>query len=136
MTDRIDGLGVAVSIALLLLVLELVRRRKLTEDYSIVWVLCAVGLLVLSLRRDVLDRSARWLGVYYPPSVLLLVVLVGGFIGALAVSVVLSRHRRQIERLIEDTVILTTELRELRSELGAQDAGARESPTNLGRGPM
>src|SRR5438046_9591015 len=111
MIDRIDGIGGAVSLALLAIVLELSRRRKLTEEYSLLWVLCGVGLLVLSIRRDWLDRSALWLGVYYPPSLLLLALIVVVFVAALSFSVVLSSQRRQIERLIEDTALLADELR-------------------------
>ena len=118
MTDRIDAIGVGVSVILLLLVLELVRRRRLTEEYSFLWVVCAMAVLGLSLRRNWLDRSAIWLGVHYPPSLLLLILLVVVFVGSLSVSVVLSRHRRQIERLIEDTAILSAELRELRDRDG------------------
>jgi len=114
--DRIDTIGIVVSVALLLLVLELVRRRRLNEEYSFLWIVCALAVLGLSLRRDLLDRSARWLGVYYPPSLLLLVLLVVVFVGSLSISVVLSRHRRQIERLMEDSAILTAEIRELRQK--------------------
>jgi hypothetical protein len=113
-TDRIDTIGVVVSAALLLLVLELVRRRRLNEEYSVLWVLCALAVLGISLRRDLLDRTARLVGVYYPPSLLLLILLVVVFVGSLSISVVLSRHRRQIERLTEDSAILAAELRELR----------------------
>lgn len=116
MSDRIDTIGVVVSAALLLLVLELVRRKRLNEEYSFLWVLGALAVLALSLRRDLLDRSARWLGVYYPPSLLLLVLLVVVFVGSLSISVVLSRHRRQIERLMEDSAILAAEVRELRDK--------------------
>ena len=55
--------------------IDLVRRRKLTEEYSFIWILCAAALLVLSLWRDILHVTARWLGVYYPPAVLLLVLI-------------------------------------------------------------
>jgi hypothetical protein len=113
-TDRIDRIGLVVGVLLLLLVLELVRRRRLNEEYSLLWVACAAAVLAISLRRDILDRTARWLGVYYPPSLLLLVLLVVVFVGSLSISVVLSRHRRQIERLMEDTAILSAEVRELR----------------------
>lgn len=118
MNDRIDVIGVAVSAGLLLLVLELVRRKRLNEEYSLLWVLGALAVLGLSLRRDLLDRTARWLGVYYPPSLLLLVLLVVVFVGSLSISVVLSRHRRQIERLMEDSAILAAEVRELREKRG------------------
>jgi len=113
-TDRIDKIGLVVGVALVLLVLELVRRKRLNEEYSLLWVVGAVLVLGLSLRRDLLDRTARWLGVYYPPSLLLLVLLVVVFVGSLSISVVLSRHRRQIERLMEDSAILSAEVRELR----------------------
>ena len=118
MSDRIDIIGVVVGVAMVLLVLELVRRKRLNEEYSLLWVVGALAVLGISLRRDLLDRTARWLGVYYPPSLLLLVLLVVVFVGSLSISVVLSRHRRQIERLIEDSAILTAELRELREQHG------------------
>ena len=116
MTDRIDKAGVVVSVVLLLLVLELVRRKKLTEDFSLLWAVGALAVLGISLRRDLLDRTALWLGVYYPPSLLLLILLVIVFVGSLSFTVVLSRHRRQIERLMEDSAILTAEIRELREK--------------------
>jgi hypothetical protein len=127
MIDRIDGLGLAVSLILLALVLELARRRKLTEEYSLLWGLCAIGLLVLSVRRDWLDRSALWLGVYYPPSLLLLILIVLVFVVSLAFSVILSSQRQQIERLIEDTALLAAELREIRSPDAADDGGLEDS---------
>jgi|SRR5262249_45681424 len=122
MIDRIDGIGVAVSLLLLAIVLELARRRKLTEEYSVLWALCGLALLVLSIRRDWLDRSALWLGVYYPPSLLLLALIVLVFVAALSFSVILSSQRRQIERLVEDTALLAAELREIRGdrELGSE----------------
>jgi len=116
-TDRIDRAGLVVSVALLLVVLELVRRKKLSEEFSFLWVVGALAVLGISLRRDLLDRTALWLGVYYPPSLLLLILLVIVFVGSLSFTVVLSRHRRQIERLMEDSAILTAEIRELRENV-------------------
>ena len=81
--------AILVSGALLLLVIDLVRRRKLTEEYSIIWILCAAALLVLSLWRDILHVTARWLGVYYPPAVLLLVLIFFVFVASLYL---LGRH--------------------------------------------
>jgi hypothetical protein len=127
--DRIEIVGILVSLGLLLLVLELVRRHKLREEYSFLWVVCALAVLGLSLKRDMLHRAATWLGVYEPPNVLLLMLLVVVFVGSLSISVVLSRHRRQIERLIEDNAILSAELRELR-EQGQPEGGALTSRRN------
>ena len=108
--------AVVVSGALLLLVIDLVRRRKLTEEYSFIWILCAAALLVLSLWRDILHVTARWLGVYYPPAVLLLVLILFVFIASLYFSVVISGQRRQIEHLVEDLALLDQRLRETERE--------------------
>jgi hypothetical protein len=113
-TDRIQIVSLIVSVLLLLVVFELVRRRKLTEEYSFLWILCALALVLLSIRRHILDATARWLGVYYPPAVLLMVLVLMVFVASLCFSVIVSRQRQQIERLIEETAILAAEIRELR----------------------
>ena len=114
--DRLQVVAVAISVALLLAVLELVRRKKLTEEYSFVWILCALALLGLALARGLLDRIALGLGIFYPPAALLLVVIVFVFVASVSFSVVISRQRQQIDRLIEDTALLDTRLRELESQ--------------------
>jgi hypothetical protein len=114
MTGRVDLVGLVVSVLLLVAVLDLVRRRRLAEEYSFVWIAFAGALVALSLRRDLLHRAAKWLDVYYPPIVLLLVLIVMVFVASLGFSVVVSRQRKQIERLIEHTAVLDAELQDLR----------------------
>lgn len=125
MTDRIHIVGLVVSVLLLVLVLELVRRRKLAEEYSFVWILFALVLVALALQRQILDVAARWLGIYYPPVVLVLVLTLMVFVTSLWFAVIVSRQRKQIERLIEETAVLSAELEELRS--GLRRIGPRDS---------
>jgi hypothetical protein len=130
-TSEIQRVAVLVSVTLLAVVLELVRRRKLVEEYGIVWLVCAFGLLALSVWRRVLDSAAAAVGIYYPPSLLLLAAVAGVFVALLWFSVVLSRQRRQIERLIEDAALLSAEIRELRDGSAAQppDGDAAVTPS-------
>ena len=116
MIDRIQIVALTVSVVLLLVVLELVRRRKLTEEYSFLWILSSLVLLALSVRREILHVVARWLGVYYPPIVLVMLLIVMVFVASLCFSIIVSRQRQQIERLIEETALLSAELRNLRAE--------------------
>jgi len=113
MTDPVQIVAIAVSVSLLVLVLDLVRRKKLTEEYSFVWIICALALLGLSVGRKLLDAVALALGIYYPPAVLLLVLIFFVFVASLSFSVVLSRQRQQIERLMEDVAILDAHVRDL-----------------------
>ena len=129
MTSRIQILAIVGSVAFLLLVLELVRRRRLAEEYSALWIVAALVLLFASIRRDVIDRTAAWLGIYYGPTVLLLGLLVVVAAALLWMSVTLSKQQAQIEHLIEETAILSAELRAERARdpapRGHGDADAR-----------
>ena len=135
MTDRVQVVSLAVSVLLLLVVFELVRRRKLTEEYSFLWIICALALVLLSIRRQILDATARWLGVYYPPAVLLMVLILMVFVASLCFSVIVSRQRQQIERLIEETAILAAEVRELRrGDDRSRETAATEPDRDLAAG--
>ena len=114
MMDNLQITALVISVALLGFVLDLVRRKKLTEEYSFVWIVCALTLIVITLARHPLDRIAVWFGIYYPPAALLLVLGLFVFVAALSFSVVVSRQRQQIEKLLEDTALLDAALRELR----------------------
>jgi hypothetical protein len=114
MTDAVQVIAISISAALLLLVLELVRRRKLTEEHSFIWIIGSIALLGLSSRRDILHATARTLGVHYPPAVLILALGFLVFVVSLYFSVVLSQQRKLIERLVEDLALLESDLRELR----------------------
>ena len=123
MTDPVQLVSIAVSTILLVAVVELVRRRQLTEEYSFIWIVCAVALLGLSLWRNVLDETALALGVHYPPALLLLVLTFFVVIVSLYFSVVVSRHRRDIERLVEEIALLDADLRALHDSVGAVAPG-------------
>lgn len=122
--DAVQITSLVVSVLLLGGVLELVRSKKLTEEYSFVWIVCAVALIVLSLARRSLDRLALAFGIFYPPAALLLVLILFVFIASLSFSVVVSRQRQQIEQLAEETAILEARVRELGMRQD-RDAGAR-----------
>jgi len=110
-TSRIQIIAIVGSVAFLLLVLELVRRRRLAEEYSALWIVAALVLLFASLRRDIIDQTAAWLGIIYGPAVLLLGLLVVVAAALLWMSVILTKQQAQIEHLIEETAILGAELR-------------------------
>jgi hypothetical protein len=118
MTDVLQMVAVVVSGGLLLLVLELVRRRKLTEEYSFVWIVCSAAVLLLSLCRNILHIAAQALGIFYPPALLILVLVLFVFLVSLYFSVVVSRQRQQIERLVEELALLGADVRKLRESIG------------------
>ncbi len=121
MVESVQVVAILVSVGLLLLVLELVRRKLLGEDHAIVWIASAAGLVIFAIWRDSLHRVAAWLGIHYPPAALLLVLVLIVFVALLIFSVVASRQRVQIERLIEDVAILEARQRELEQRIDKTD---------------
>lgn len=119
MTDIVQIVSIVVSGGLLVTVIELVRRGRLTEEYSFIWIISAAALLVLSLWRNLLDLAASALGVHYPPAVLLLVLTFFVVIVSLYFSVVVSRHRKDIEKLVEEVALLEADIRLLRESARA-----------------
>ena len=119
MTDVTQVVSVAISATLMFAVLELVRRRKLSDEYSLIWFVCAAALLVFSAWRDALHLAARLLGIHYPPAVLILVLVFFVFVVSLYFSVVVSRQRQQIEHLVEELALLDARVRELHNRIGA-----------------
>jgi hypothetical protein len=131
-TDPVQLVSIAVSAGLLALVIELVRRRRLTEEYSFLWIGCACALLALSLWRNVLDLTAAVLGVHYPPAVLLLVLTFFVVLASLYFSVVVSRQRQQIERLVEDVALLDADVRSLKAA-SREPVSTSSQSSRLGR---
>jgi hypothetical protein len=104
-------LGAIASLALVLVVLELIRSRRLRERYALLWIATGIVLAVLSAWRDGLNTIAGWLGVTgYPPAVLFAV-------GLLFVIAVLLHYSTVISKLSDQNVILAQRIALLESEL-------------------
>ena len=67
---RIQILSIAVSAALLLVVLEMVRRKAFLERYALLWLLSALVMLGLSIWSGALESLAKLIGIAYPPNAL------------------------------------------------------------------
>ena len=126
MESRVQIVAIIVSLGLLGVVLELVRRRRLMERYSLLWLVCAVVLLGLSIWRDGLEKFANLVGVAYAPSAIFIVAL--GFVLLLLLhfSLVISRLADQSKVLAQRLGLVQNELDEVRAQLDA----ARERHTD------
>jgi hypothetical protein len=110
---KVSVVATLVSLALLLVVFELIRSRRLRERYALLWLATGVVLVVLSVWRGGLNTIARWLGVRgYPPAVLFAVGLLFVILVLLHYSTVISRLADQNTVLAQRLAILEAKLRE------------------------
>jgi hypothetical protein len=73
--DRIEVVALVCCFGLFGLILELVRRKKIKERYSLLWLGLTVSLFFLTIKRDWLTLLSNQLGIFYPPSALFLVLI-------------------------------------------------------------
>jgi len=103
----VSALGALVMAAV---VLDLVRRRRLSEEYSLLWVAASVLGAVLGFSTPLLQGITRALGIRYETSTVFFFGLVFATATLLYLSVRLSR-------LGNDHLLLTRELAFLRHEV-------------------
>jgi hypothetical protein len=111
--------GVLASLALLVVVLELIRSRRLRERYALLWLLTGLVMLGLSAWREGLNTIAGWAGVTgYPPAVLFAV-------GVFFILVVLLHYSTVISKLADQNVILAQRLALLEERVREREGASR-----------
>jgi hypothetical protein len=126
MDPRIQLLGILATGALLLIVLELVRRRRLAERYALLWLMSAVVLLVLAAWRGALSAVASLIGIASPPNALFFLAFATILIVLLHFSVVISRLSDQTKVLAQRVAMLDQRLR--RQEEDIEDEELAQPP--------
>lgn len=117
MSHRIEIIAIAVSVLIAAAIFELIRKGKLQERYSLLWFGATVILIVLSLWRELLERIAGMLGVFYAPSALFLIAAFFGMLLALHFTIVVSRLSEQNKKLAQEIGLLGQKFQELQSDL-------------------
>ncbi len=102
------------AVVLVLVVLELVRRRRLSEEYALLWVLSSVIMAVLGFGTPVLQAVTRALGILYESSTAFACGVTFGIIMLLYMSVQLSRLGRDQHALAREIALLAHEVERLR----------------------
>lgn len=110
------GLAIAVTFALLALVFELVRRKRLSERYAILWLLAAVTLFVLAAWKGLLTSLSSDVGISYPPSALFAVAIGLIVMILLHFSLAVSRMSDQNKVLAQRLGLLQQRVEEVEAE--------------------
>jgi len=118
--------ALVVSAIVFLLIFELVRKRRLREEYSVLWLMTSVGMFVLVLKYDWLVWLTNLIGAALPTSTLFLGSIVFLMLVTIQVSIKLSRLADQVKNLSQDNALLRAELsREYSAKLvDAEGTGA------------
>jgi uncharacterized membrane protein len=109
------------SIVLLLIILELVRRKYLRERYALIWIVTGSIFLVLSIWVDILHWISRLLGFTVPSNALFFFGILFLLLIVLGLSVITSRLAEKNKILTQEVVLLKKRVDDLEKSQATVD---------------
>jgi hypothetical protein len=106
---RMRVLTIGGAVCILLMVVELVRRRKLKEEYSVLWVGTAVVILLFSIWFSLLKGITDAIGAISPASTLFFFGLLFCLVLLLHFSVRISALERRLTTLVQEVGLMAVE---------------------------
>ncbi len=97
------------SVGILILIVELVRRRRLREEYSWLWILTGLLMILLIIWYDGLVALTHFIGAVLPTSTLFLFGLIFLMLISLHYSVKISDLTNQLKDLAQQVALLSVE---------------------------
>jgi hypothetical protein len=103
-------LSIVFSLLFLVMIFALVRKNKLLEKYSLLWILFGIILLIMSMTPLFIEKIAAILDIKYAPSVLFLFGLVYLILYNLHITTIVSKQSEKITRLNQEVGILKEQI--------------------------
>jgi hypothetical protein len=106
----IQILSILFSLFLLVLIVFLIRKKKIREEYAILWIAIFTIFLLLSVFRGIIDKISSLLGIQYQPASLFLILIGYTFLLMFHFSLVISDMKKKINAMATALTILEESL--------------------------
>jgi hypothetical protein len=127
LTSQTRILAAAIAVVFMLMILELIRRDRLQERFSVVWFVAGLGMLAGAIFPGLLAGVADLMGVRNTNVALFSIVLLLLLGLALNFSVIMSRQAAQITRLAQERA-----LEKAREQARSAENGGKPERERLG----
>lgn len=117
------------ALVIVVLVVEMLRRKKLREKYAALWLVVGLATLVLAAFPQLLAQTARLLGVQVPSNLLFSMTILLALGVCLHLSWEISVVEDETRTLAEEAAILRTHIERLEARLDAELAGPSRNTT-------
>ncbi len=98
--------AIIASFLIMAVVVELVRRRKLREEYSWLWLLTGGGIILMVIWYDLLVFLTHLIGAIVPTTTLFIFSLLFLMIISLHYSIQISRLSHQVKEIAQQLALL------------------------------
>lgn len=98
--------AIVFSVLFILFIINLVRKNKLDEKYSILWLIFSVIIFLLSIFPNIIEKVADIFNVFYAPILLLLfgIIVLGIYI--IHITIVITKQNKMLVKLTQELAIL------------------------------
>ena len=126
METKLQIVAIVASSTLVLIVFEMLRRRRLVERYALLWLGSSLVLLLLSIWTGLLKIVSDAVGIVYPPNALFVIAF--GFVLVLLLhfSLAISRLSGETKVLAQKVARLDMDLRRLTAREGEEIEAGQE----------
>jgi hypothetical protein len=109
MPSRLQLSVIIISIIILVGIIELVRRRRLREEYSFLWLVTGFGFLILAVAPDIVVLISQLVGTEVPVNTLFFFGLIFVLLLCLYFSLRISSLANQVKNLAQQLALIRAE---------------------------
>lgn len=118
MTLKLQLIAVACSIGLIVLIFELVRRKQIKENYSLIWFFVAGGFLLMSAFGNHLDGIVNFLGFLQTSNAIIVYAIFLILILTLGLTVAVTRLSNLLQTLTQEMGLMKKSIEENNDQKG------------------
>lgn len=114
-----------ISLVVFAFTIEMVREKRLREEYSVLWLSTSFIMFVLVIKYEWLVALTNLIGAGLPTSTLFLGSIIFLILIAVQFSIKISRLADQVKNLVQDNALLRAELEEVKGREAGSEGGVR-----------
>jgi hypothetical protein len=106
MPPRLKVFVVLIGLAIFIGIIELVRRRRLREEYSFIWLIAGFMFVLLAIESDILSFLSQLVQITLPVNTLFFLALIFVMLLCLYFSLRISALTTQVKNLAQQLALL------------------------------
>ena len=107
---------IIVCISIFIIILDLVRRRRLREEYSWLWLLTSAALFILVIKYSWLELITEAMGAVLPTTTLFIGALVFLMFLSIQFSVRISKLTDQVKNMVQENALLREKIEAIKDD--------------------
>lgn len=122
MTEKQQLFAIIISFMVFIITIDLVRKKRLREEYSLLWLGTSLSMIVLIFRYDWLLFLTKLIGAVLPTTTLFLGSIIFLMLIAVQFSIKISKLSNQVKDLVQENALLRYEFDKSRLKENNTDA--------------